>query len=153
VIVALYCIPLRIEMWELRTGGLFGQNIKMPRPKYKLTREADGRYEYVRLKGLTKLPPLDSVIYFIVRRSDDRVLYIGQSCNVSSRIRHHKKTLAGDVDIYIIPCAPSRINDVEAALIRYFTPPRNVASVCKDAAARRKFAELDESQLVSILLR
>jgi hypothetical protein len=66
--------------------------------------------------------PEVSGIYFLVQ--DGEVIYVGQSCNVASRMLGHKNKNFDRA--FVLPCAPSNLNKTEAAFIGFFKPKLNM---------------------------
>lgn len=65
-----------------------------------------------------------SGVYFLCK--DKKIVYVGQSKCVFSRINDHKKQKRGLFDsVFFIDLPLSRLDDVETALIRKFNPPLN----------------------------
>jgi len=77
----------------------------------------------IQMKNLRRLPfvNIPSGIYFLVDK--EKIIYIGQSVNIPSRLQAHKDKNFDNV--YMLPIPQSALNPVEAALIRYFKPPLN----------------------------
>lgn len=61
-------------------------------------------------------------VYFLVL--DREVVYVGQSVSVPSRLVQHRKDKKFD-RVYVLPCAQSELNEVEAAFIRILKPSLN----------------------------
>lgn len=62
-------------------------------------------------------------IYFLIKES--KIVYIGQSINLLSRIGNHAARI--DFDKYtFIKCEKENLNDVESTLIKRFNPKHNV---------------------------
>lgn len=62
-------------------------------------------------------------IYFLIKES--KIVYIGQSINLLSRLGSHTKRI--DFDKYtFVKCAKEHLNDVESALISRFNPEHNI---------------------------
>lgn len=66
--------------------------------------------------------PEVSGIYFLVHNGD--VIYVGQSCNVASRMLQHKDKTFDRA--FVLPCAVSKLNETEAAFIGFFKPQLNM---------------------------
>lgn len=66
--------------------------------------------------------PEVSGIYFLVHDGD--VIYVGQSCNVASRMLSHKNKTFDRA--FVLPCPRSKLNETEAAFIGFFKPQLNM---------------------------
>lgn len=73
--------------------------------------------------------PVISGIYFLIR--DGRIIYVGQSRNLASRLATHAQSRVFD-RWHAIPCEVERLNEVESAYIRLFLPDDN-----RDAFSRK----------------
>ena len=76
------------------------------------------------IENLRMLPHYNMVpaIYFLV--DNDRVVYIGQSCNPASRVKTHEDNKVFD-RVYLLPVPRPALNGVEGALIRLLQPELN----------------------------
>ena len=76
------------------------------------------------IENLRMLPHynMTPAIYFLVE--NDKVVYIGQSCNPASRVRTHEDNKVFD-RVYVLPVPRSALNGVEGALIRLLQPELN----------------------------
>jgi hypothetical protein len=70
---------------------------------------------------LIEVPEI-SGIYFLIHEGE--VIYVGQSCNVASRMLGHKNKTFDRA--FVLPCAPSNLNETEAAFIGFFKPKLNM---------------------------
>ena len=70
---------------------------------------------------LIEVPEI-SGIYFLVHEGE--VVYVGQSCNVASRMLGHKNKIFDRA--FVLPCAASNLNETEAAFIGFFKPKLNM---------------------------
>jgi len=61
-------------------------------------------------------------VYFLIEGG--RVVYVGQSVDVHTRIAQHVGSKAFDA-IHVIPCSRSELLDTEATYIRRLNPPLN----------------------------
>lgn len=66
--------------------------------------------------------PQISGIYFLVH--DGKVIYVGQSINVATRILGHKNKTYDRA--LVLPCARQKLNEVESAFIGFFKPILNM---------------------------
>lgn len=65
-----------------------------------------------------------SGVYFLVQQEE--IVYVGQSVNPTARISNHTANARKDFDrAYMVPVPLSRLDDVEAALIRLLRPRDN----------------------------
>jgi hypothetical protein len=93
----------------------------------------DGPEELGNLKPLFRMGPKASVtgIYFLVKRENGRhrVMYVGQSRNLPTRVRAHARS--GRVADYILfhPCAPADLELAERAWIWALKPAWNTVGV------------------------
>lgn len=84
--------------------------------------------ELSRIRHLFKLPShevsIPPVIYFLCK--NNRIVYIGQSIKLHTRISDHKKENLKDFDnVYFFPCKFDCLNSTELSLIKHFKPPLN----------------------------
>lgn len=70
---------------------------------------------------LIEVPEI-SGIYFLVLGGE--VVYVGQSCNVATRILNHKNKTYDRA--LVLPCPRSKLNEIEAAFIGFFKPALNM---------------------------
>jgi len=78
------------------------------------------------IKELFKVPDViynaGSCVYFLCK--DDRVVYVGKSVNIQSRLQQHLKEKEFD-KVYYIRVSPSQLDTVESALIAMLRPVLN----------------------------
>lgn len=75
-------------------------------------------------------------VYFLI--SNDKIVYVGQSVNIPSRIEQHKKDPCKEFDRYhSIPCKVTELDLVESNYIRKFMPKFNKAIPGEDKCTRR----------------
>jgi len=84
--------------------------------------------ELIAIRDLFELPmsriTTPPGVYFLCQ--DGKIMYIGQSVNVASRIVSHVKEKAKKFNsVFFIPCPINRLDDLEGALIRKYKPELN----------------------------
>lgn len=96
---------------------------------------------------VVKLANGDCGVYFLCR--GHRVLYVGQSTNVASRIGAHAGAGLAFERAYVLPAPRECLDALEGAFIRALRPPHNRAGIredCLTGAAARAVAKLLEGE-------
>lgn len=62
-------------------------------------------------------------VYFLL--DNNKIVYIGKSTNIISRVSEHAKKGRSFSHYYAIPCSPDSVNDLEKEMIRRFMPEQN----------------------------
>lgn len=111
-------------------GGIYGRGFLAPAPPVHEIQAARIEPGLLRtLEEVLALPRFQPAcgVYFLIR--DDRVVYVGQSVEVHSRVTlHHSRWKQFDGYTYI-PCEPEQLADLERYYIRLLAPELNVAGV------------------------
>jgi hypothetical protein len=73
-----------------------------------------------------RLPPIGPCVYFLCQNG--RIVYIGQSINLSARIAQHSQAKGFD-NVYYFNVPESLLNETEATLIDFYAPELNRTGV------------------------
>ena len=98
-------------------------NIKIS-PLAPIANNEEAPVEIREICGLRKIPQGDYApcVYFLCK--DSKVVYVGQSISVASRISTHKHSKDFD-EVYLVHTPSAMLNAVESALIRHLKPELN----------------------------
>jgi hypothetical protein len=98
------------------------------------------------LAGAIPAQPVKTGIYFLIK--DNKVIYVGQSRNITCRLAGHAQSKTFD-SWYWIPCEVERLNEVERVYIRTLLPVENMDSTSRKlrAISRRPRAKKDPAKL------
>ena len=106
--------------------GKYGQAMQIYTAIQKASpRAKDGMFQRLALAtSLEHAVPIDTAcgIYFLI--SEKRIVYVGQSTNVFSRVYTHMQTKQFDSYVYM-PCEKDMLDKLESLYIHFLTPELN----------------------------